>query len=105
MGKLYYSIGETADILEESSSKVRYWSDYFSVFVKPERSNNGDRMYRSQDIEALQEIRYLVTEKGMTLDGAKNFMRENRKTVESRVKALKSLKEIRRQLCEIRADL
>lgn len=36
--KLYYTIGEVADLLGENTSLVRFWSDKFSSYIKPERN-------------------------------------------------------------------
>lgn len=103
--KLYYTIGEVAEILDETTSLVRYWSNYFSSFVKPERAGNADRMYREKDIEALKQIHFLVKGKGMTLEGAEKKMKADRKTVDNRIKVLKSLTEIRNQLLEVKRQL
>ena len=37
MAKLLYTIGETAGLLGESTSAVRYWSNYFEKYIKPSR--------------------------------------------------------------------
>ena len=70
MERLYYSIGETAEILGESISLVRFWSDTFSKFVKPHRNAKGNRMYTAADIEVLKQVHLLVKSGGMTLQGA-----------------------------------
>ncbi|MBQ9185797.1 MAG: MerR family transcriptional regulator [Bacteroidales bacterium] len=105
MEKLYYSIGEVAGILEESTSAVRYWSDYFERFLKLGRNAKGNRKYTADDIETLKQIKFLMRAQGLTLEGAKNRLSEDRKSVESRVKALDTLKEIRAQLEEVRKSL
>ena len=53
MDKLYYSIGEAADILGENVSLVRFWSDSFPKFLHPRRNAKGNRMYTTEDIEML----------------------------------------------------
>lgn len=105
MERLFYTIGEVADMLGENVSLVRYWSDYFSKFLKPHRNAKGNRMYTSVDIEVLRQIYYLVKGQKMTLEGAVRKMTEDRRSVESRVKAVASLKLIREQLEEIRKTL
>lgn len=105
MEKLYYTIGEAAEVIGESVSLVRYWSDNFSRFLKPHRNAKGNRLYTADDIEVLKQIYHLVKVNGMTLSGASKKMREDRKSVESRVKAVDSLKSIRQQLVEIRKTL
>lgn len=102
MEKLYYSISEVAEMLGENASLVRFWSNTFNKFLKPHRNGKGNRLYRSQDIEVLKQIHYLVKEKGMTLDGAAKALSGDRSKVDHRVRALESLKEIRTQLLEVR---
>ncbi|MGM9737320.1 MAG: MerR family transcriptional regulator [Candidatus Cryptobacteroides sp.] len=105
MERLYYSIGETAKILGESISLVRFWSDTFSKFIKPHRNAKGNRMYTAADIEVLKQVHLLVKSGGMTLQGAAARLAADRKTVEDRVKAINCLKDIRSQLLEIRSTL
>lgn len=105
MEKLYHTIGETAKLLGENVSLVRYWSDNFERFLKPHRNAKGNRLYTSDDIDVLRQIHFLVKVNGMTLAGAKKKMLEERRSVESRVKAVETLKAIRRQLMEIRKSL
>lgn len=105
MEKLYYTIGEVAGMMKVSSSLVRYWSNEFSRYIRPKRNAKGNRLYRSEDIEALKQIHHLVKVKGMTLEGAEAEMARNRSTVELRVRAIDTLKEIRDQLTEIRKSL
>ena len=105
MERLYYSIGETAKILGESISLVRFWSDTFSKFIKPHRNAKGNRMYTADDIEVLKQVHLLVKSEGMTLQGAAAKLAADRQTVENRVKAINCLKDIRGQLLEIRNTL
>lgn len=105
MEKLYYSIGEVAESLSEPVSLIRYWTNYFSRFVKPSRSGKGNRQYTASDIEALRQVHYLVKEKGLTLDGALRAMSGEKAKVAAPVKVLDSLKAIRAQLTEIKKML
>ena len=105
MSKLFYTIGETARILSENVSLVRYWSGYFEKFLKTSRTARGDRRYTPEDIETLKQIHFLVKEQGLTLDGAARQLTADKAPVEGRVKALESLKSIRAQLVEIKKSL
>ena len=105
MAKLLYSMGEVAGILGESTSAVRYWSNYFEKFIKPARNAKGNRLFHPEDVETLQQEQFLLKKQGMTLDGAAARLAEDRRSVEKRVKALNSLKEIRAQLVEVRKAL
>ena len=67
MEKLFYSISETAELLGESVSAIRFWSNQFPKFVKPQRNAKGNRQYTAADIKALKQIKLLVKDGGMTL--------------------------------------
>ncbi len=105
MEKLYYTIGETAEILGENPSLVRYWSNQFSKYLKPKRNAKGNRLYTAEDLDTLKQIHLLVKGQGLTLDGAGKKLALERKTVDRRVKVLESLKEIKARLQEVRRGL
>ena len=104
MDKLYYTIGEVSEILGESSSLVRFWTNSFSRYLKPKRNAKGNRLY-TEEIEVLKQIHLLVKVQGMTLDGAAKKMSSDKKAVDGKVKVLESLKSIREQLVEVRKSL
>lgn len=105
MEKLYYSISETAQILGESVSLVRFWSNSFPKQVKPKRTAKGNRLYTVEDIDALKQIHFLVKDKGLTLEGAAKQLAAEKAPVSNSVKAIESLKEIKAQLMEIKNSL
>lgn len=105
MEKYYYSISEVAGILGESTSLVRFWTNSFPKYLKPHRNAKGNRQYTPDDVEILKQLHLLIKENGLTLEGAAKRLASERKTVEDRVKALNSLKEIRAQLEEIKSAL
>ena len=98
-------MGEVAQELKENTSAIRYWSNYFEQFVKPQRNAKGNRLYHPEDIETLKQIQYLVKNQGLTLEGARQRMTEDRRSVEKRVKVLGMLKEIRTDLIQVRKSL
>ena len=103
--KLYYNIGEVADILGESTSLVRFWSDKFAEFVKPERNKKGNRKYSAEDIRTLKTIYHLVKEKGMTLDGARQKMKYNREGSDKNAEVVERLNRVKATLLEIQKSL
>ena len=105
MAKLLYTMGEVAQELGENPSAIRYWSNYFEQFVKPQRNAKGNRLYHPEDIETLKQIQYLVKNQGLTLEGARQRMVEDRRSVEKRVKVLGWLKEIREDLVQVKKAL
>jgi len=105
MGKLLYTMGEVAQELGENSSAVRYWSNYFEQFVKPQRNAKGNRLYHPEDIETLRQIQYLLKNQGLTLEGARQRLKEDHRTVERRVQVLDMLRQIREDLIQVRKSL
>ena len=105
MAKILYTMGEAAERLGESTSAVRYWSNYFEKFIHPERNGKGNRLFHADDIDTLREIQFLLKKQGMTLEGAAARLRDDRHSVQKRIKALDSLKEIRAQLVQVRKGL
>ena len=105
MEKYLYTIGEVAEILGESVSLVRFWSNEFAKFIKPQRNAIGNRFYTKEDIEAFKHIHLLVKVEGLTLEGAAKRMKGDKKDVINKSKVLDTLKAIRQQLSEIRETL
>ncbi len=99
--KLFYSIGEVADMLGEQTSAVRFWEKEFDI-LKPKKNKKGNRLFTPKDVENLKIIHYLLKEKGMTIAGAKKKMGENPDDVRQNHEVVKSLKKIREMLIEIR---
>ncbi len=72
----FRSIGEAASELGLETHVLRYWETRFPKDVRPIKRNDGRRMFRPQDMDALRAIRILVHERGMTLKGAKSILAE-----------------------------
>ena len=105
MAKMIYTIGEVGELLGENTSAVRYWSNYFEKFIHPQRNAKGNRLYHPEDVETLQQIQYLLKNQGLTMEGARQRLTEDRRSVDKRVKALTQLKEIREELVAVRKAL
>jgi DNA-binding transcriptional MerR regulator len=72
----FRSIGEAATELGLETHVLRYWETRFPKEVRPIKRDDGRRMFRPQDMDALRAIRVLVHERGMTLKGAKTILAE-----------------------------
>ena len=94
-----------AEIIGESTSLVRFWANEFPKFIKPQRNAKGNRLFTKEDVETFKHIHVLVKVEGLTLDGAAKRLAGERKNVINKTKVLESLKDIRQQLSEIRAEL
>jgi len=76
-GKLYYTIGEVAEIMQTSTSQLRYWSGEFHLNVRKNRK--GDRLFQKDDLEKLQLIQRMLKDEGFTIEGAKKQLKLRRK--------------------------
>ncbi len=76
--KLYYSIGEVADLFGVNASLIRFWEKEFDA-IKPKKNAKGNRKFTPKDIEVLQRIYDLVKVRGFTLDGAKKALSSKNK--------------------------
>lgn len=77
--KLYYSIGEVAEMFDVNTSLIRFWEKEFSA-IKPKKNNKGNRLFTVKDIETIDRIYELVKVEGHTLDGARKSLREKKTT-------------------------
>jgi DNA-binding transcriptional MerR regulator len=103
--KLYYSIGEVADLFQVNTSLIRFWEKEFDV-LKPKKNKKGNRLFTPDDLNHLKVIYNLVKEQGLTLDGAKKYLKENKKTVKHQLKTEnKELSEIVNKLSFIKKKL
>jgi DNA-binding transcriptional MerR regulator len=103
--KLYYTIGEVAEMLNESTSLVRFWAQKFPEFIKPARNKKGNRLFTAEDLANFKIIYYLVKERGMTLEGAANRMKDNKTGEDRRVDVITALNNIKSRLLEISDSL
>ena len=102
--KLYYTIGEVAEMFNVNSSLIRYWEKEFDI-IKPKKNKKGNRFFTIEDIENFHVIYYLVKELGLTLKGAQKKLKENKEGTLNNFEVVKSLKEIRSLLLEIREEI
>ena len=102
--KLFYPIGEVAQMFEVSVSSIRYWEKEFDI-LKPKKNKKGNRMFTKKDVDNLRIIYHLTKERGFTLEGAKKKLRENKADTIDNVKIINHLKSIRQFLVEFREEL
>ncbi len=74
LSKLYYSIGEVADLLQVNASLLRFWEKEFNLSVS-KKNKKGNRLYTAKEIEKIQRIYHFVKIEGYTLEGAKKALK------------------------------
>ena len=102
--KLYYSIGEVAEMLNVPVSTVRFWENEFDI-LKPMKNKKGNRMFTPSDIKNLKIIHHLLREEGMTLSGVKRKLSGKWEEADYKYEINESLKKIRNLLLEIRDSI
>lgn len=95
--KRYYKISEVADITDVVQSTLRFWETQFPILA-PKRNDRGTRFYTPDDIEAVRMIKYLVHDKGLKIEAAKEELRINRSGVTRKAEALRRLTDVRDKL-------
>ena len=104
--KLFYSMGEVAEMFDVNASLIRHWESQFSI-LRPKRNKKGNRLFSPEDVENLKMIYHLVKERGMTLEGAKKALRKapSESGVDRDAELMERLQRIRALLVEVREDL
>lgn len=103
-GKLYYQISEVSTHFNVAASLLRYWETEFNT-LKPKRNSKGTRFYTNNDIDEIGRIYLLVKEKGYTLQGAKEKIKTDKRSVDSNVEVVKRLKSIKKFLLQLKEEL
>lgn len=106
-GKLYYSIGEVAKMLDVNASQLRFWEREFNN-IKPKVNSRGHRIYTADDIQELRIVQYLLKDKRMTIEGAKLHLKDKKHTFLENiagVNVIDELLKIKNELAEIRKEL
>jgi DNA-binding transcriptional MerR regulator len=77
--KLYYTIGEVAEMFHVNTSLIRFWEKEFNL-IQPRKNAKGNRMFTPKDIETFHKIHSLVKLQGYTLEGAKKALKAKKGT-------------------------
>ncbi|MBP7556478.1 MAG: MerR family transcriptional regulator [Chitinophagaceae bacterium] len=101
--KSYYSIGEVARMFRENQSLIRYWETEFDV-LKPRKNKKGDRFFRPVDVKNLELIYDLLRRRKFTIEGAKDYLKKNKKA-EEKFAMIRSLEKIKAFFLELKATL
>ncbi|MDR9373444.1 MAG: MerR family transcriptional regulator [Schleiferiaceae bacterium] len=102
--KRYYSIGEVAQMLQVNPSLIRFWEQEFDI-LKPRKNRKGNRLFTPQDLEHLKLIYHLVKERGFTLKGAREKLRQNKDDTAQNAQVVERLHQIKQALAELRDAL
>jgi DNA-binding transcriptional MerR regulator len=73
--KLYYRIGEVAEIVGVQPHVLRYWETEFRS-IRPQKSTKGQRVYSRRDVEKLLRVKDLLRNQGFTIAGARKKLHD-----------------------------
>ncbi len=110
--KLYYSIGEVAEMFNVNASLIRFWEKEFAV-LKPKKNKKGNRLFTVKDIQNLEKIYDLVKVKGFTLEGAKKELKQKNRVNHSsnddisdvNLQVMEKLEKIKLKLLKINSEI
>jgi DNA-binding transcriptional MerR regulator len=72
--KLYFKIGEVAELADVKPHVLRYWESEFPS-IRPQKSRSGQRLYRRQDVDAVIAVRHLLYDRRFTIEGARQHLK------------------------------
>lgn len=103
--KLYYTVGDIATMLSENESLIRFWNKEFSDALQPHRNKRGVRYFSKEEVEIYKRIYYLVRERGYTISGAREQLKNNTVEADENFEIIKTLKTIRSFLVELKEEI
>jgi len=102
--KRYYSIGEVAEMFAVNASLLRHWETEFDT-IRPKKNRKGERQYTQKDVDTIRLIYGLVKDKGFTLQGAKDFMKQKNQQDAEKGAVIESLEKLKGFLTDLRSKL
>lgn len=80
--KMYYKIGEVAEVAQVKTSVLRFWESEFS-FLKPEKSTTGQRLYSKKEVDLILKVRQLLYVEKYTIEGVRKKISTSGKLINS----------------------
>lgn len=102
--KLYYTMGEVTSMFDVNASMIRFYEKEFDI-LQPKKNKKGNRLFTPEDIENLKIIFHLIRDKGYTLPGAKEHLKNNVGETRENQRVVDSLQNLKKFLLEVRDQL
>lgn len=102
-GKIYYSMGEVAEMFDVNHSLLRFWEQEFDI-LKPHRNKKGNRLFTPEDVDNIRIIYHLLKERKMKIEVARKYIKDYRKEVDRDAEITERLMNVRAVLLEIKQD-
>lgn len=104
MEKLYYNIKEVAQMFGVSESTLRYWEREFTQ-LNPDRNAGNRRRYNTKDIEVVKQIVHLLYDQKLSIEGAKQTLKNAAPLTERTQQIAEQLRKIREELIDLRDSI
>jgi DNA-binding transcriptional MerR regulator len=104
INKVYFPIGEVAEMFKVNTSLIRFWEKEFDI-IKPQKNKKGNRLFTQEDVDNFHIIYHLVKERGFTLQGAKDKLKDNKEETIQQLEIIKSLTKVKDFLLQIKEEL
>jgi len=104
INKLYYTMGEVTALFGVNASQIRFYEREFDI-IQPKKNKKGNRLFTPEDIANLKIIFNLVKDKGYTLQGAREYLRNNKNEARENQRVIDSLERLKAFLLEVRDSL
>jgi DNA-binding transcriptional MerR regulator len=102
--KVYFTIGEVAEEFNVATSLIRFWETEFDI-LNPKKNKKGNRQFTKTDIQRLRLIYHLVKERGFTLQGAKEMLKNNPDELQSKMEMIESLQSVKNFLIKLKEEI
>src|ERR1700760_4383092 len=100
INKMYYTMGEVSAMFDVNQSLIRFYEKEFEV-LQPKKNKKGNRYFTPEDIENLKIIFHLIRDKGYTLHGAKEYLKNNMADSKDSNRVISSLESLKKFLLEV----
>jgi DNA-binding transcriptional MerR regulator len=84
MSKRIFLIREASEITGVPAHTIRFWEKDFSTYLKPYRTDGGQRRYSLEDIEIIKKIRHFRYKEKYTIAGTINELQNNRRAIKNK---------------------
>ncbi|HEX8349971.1 MAG TPA: MerR family transcriptional regulator [Hymenobacter sp.] len=100
----YFTIGEVATQFNVAPSLIRFWETEFEE-LRPRKSKKGNRLYTPQDVDMFRTIYHLVKERGYTIPGARDMLKQKGPQLKEKIDVIQSLERLRSFLVNMRKEI
>ena len=104
ISKMYYTMGEVSSMFDVNQSLIRFYEKEFDV-LQPKKNKKGNRYFTPEDIENFKIIFNLIRDKGVTLEGAKDYLKNNIDGTRDNQRVIDSLENLKKFLLEVRDQI